>query len=299
MIFLQAIVPLFALVGAGALVGRYRKTDPRPLSDVCLYILIPVLLFSSLVRYPLSGRASAQVVMWFIGLILVSWAGVGLFGRLLGWDRPTRSAVTLSLFSLNSASYGLPVVLFAFGDTALAPASLLVAMNNISGSSFGVYIAAGGRHGTLQALLSIFKLPLIYGVIFGLSFSWLNIEVPERLLDFLLQIGKAGPVTAMVVLGVQFSRLNMRSTWSGPMYGGVITKLILGPLVGVMLALVLGADGIIRDTLYVYGCMPTAISVLLLSMRFDTRPDLVGGIIFGSTILSPLTVVGMLMYLTM
>jgi hypothetical protein len=298
MIFLQAILPLFTLVGTGYLLGRFRKTDPRPLSDVCLYVFIPVLLFASLVRYPLSGSASARIVVWFLSLIVISWIGVTLVGKMLGWDRPSRSAVILSLFSLNSASYGLPVVLFAFGETTLAPASLLVAMNNISGSSVGVYIAAGGKQSPWEAFQSIFKLPLIYGVIFGLGFSWLDVQLPERLLDFLLQIGKAGPIAAMVVLGIQFSRLSLRGTGSGPLYGGIASKLLLGPVFGVMLAILLGAEGVVRDTLFVYACMPTAISVLLLSMRYDTRPDLVGGIIFGSTVLSPLTVLAMLFYLT-
>ena len=297
MIFFQAILPLFGLIGTGYLLGRFRKTDPDPLSDVCIYILIPILLFASFVRNPLSGLVSAQIFVWFFALHFISWAGVSGVSRALGWDGPTRSALTLSLCSINAASYGLPIVLFAFGDAALSPAALLVVCSNINASSLGVYIAAGGRQSTLGALLSVFRLPLIYALILALAVANLKIPLPETFLDTASLVGKAGPQVAMIVLGIQISRLARGGPGSLPLYSGVFAKLLLVPAIGIGLAFLLRTEGIVRDTLLVYACLPTAINALLLSVRFNARPDLVGGIIFGSTLLSPLTITAVLVWI--
>ena len=294
MIFFQAILPLFVLMGMGYLLGRSRGSDPGSLSDVCIYILIPILMFASLVRAPLSGTEFLQLSVWSFGLVLVSWLGVSLVGRLLGWDRPTRSAVILSLSTVNTASYGLPVALFAFGDHALPFAGLLVVLNNITHSSFSVYIAAGGRQSPLASLLSVFRLPLIYAVVLALVLNVLSVQLPDWVLDVALLVGKAGPQLAIIVLGVQLCSLSFRGVAPSHFALGIAARSVAGPALGIGLTLLLGADGVVRDVLLLYSCLPAAISSLLLAAHHGTRPNLVGAIILGSTLISPITITTLL-----
>ena len=134
---------------------RHRVAGRR--RPVCLR---SVFALSALVRYPITGVAAAQVLAWQAG-ILLSTPAIWL-AHALSWDRPTRSAVTLSIPTVNVASYGVPVATFALGDEALSIVMLLFVYGNVFGSSLGVYIAAGGRQRPQQALSSVFKLPLIY-----------------------------------------------------------------------------------------------------------------------------------------
>lgn len=296
MIFFHAILPLFVLMATGYLLGRFRGTSAAPLSDVCLYILIPILIFGSLVQNPMTGGEFARIFAWFFGLVVFYILAVGTVGRLLGWPPATRSAVTLSLASLNAGSYGLPVVLFAFGDEALAPATVLLVCSNINASSLGVYIAAGGGTSPLKALVSIFRLPLIYAVVLALAVNLLGLPIPDRVLSLATLIGKAGPQVALIVLGIQISSMGFRGLRSKGVLGITAAKLLVGPALGIGLALLLGADGLLRNVLFVYACMPTAINFLLLSVRFNARPDFVGGVILGSTLLSPITVTAVLLW---
>ena len=119
MLLLDVIGPIFALVGCGYLLGRRRKIDTEPLADVAIYICLPFLLFSALVRHPITGLAAAQIFGWQAGMYLCSVPTIWLVAHIAGWDQPTRSAVALSLPTINVASYGVPVVLFALGDEAL------------------------------------------------------------------------------------------------------------------------------------------------------------------------------------
>ena len=297
MIFFHAILPLFVLMATGYLLGRYRGTAAGPLSDVCLYILIPILIFASLVQNPMTGAEVARIFAWFFGLVVIYMLAVGVVGRLLGWAPDTGSAVTLSLASLNAGSYGLPVVLFAFGDAALAPATVLLVCSNINASSLGVYIAAGGRSSPLRAAMSIFKLPLVYAVILAFLVNALGVALPTRILSLATLVGKAGPQVALIVLGIQISAMGFGGLKSRGVLGITAAKLLISPVIGIGLAMLLGAEGLLRDVLFVYACLPTAINFLLLSMRFDARPDFVGGVIIGSTLLSPITVTAVLLWI--
>ena len=118
---LDVIGPLFILIGCGYFLGRSRKIDTEPLANVAIYICLPFLLFSTLVRHPVNGLAAAQIFVWQAGMYLCSVPAIWLVTRLAGWDQPTRSAVTLSLPTVNVASYGVPVVLFALGDGVMWP----------------------------------------------------------------------------------------------------------------------------------------------------------------------------------
>ncbi len=298
MFFLVDVIgPLFTLIGCGYILGRRRQIETGALADVAIYICLPFLVFSTLVRYPITGTAAAQVFAWQAGMYLFSLPTIWLVARLAGWDRATRSAITLSLPTVNVASYGVPVVLFALGDEALSIIMLLFIYGNVFTSTLGVYIAAGGRQNPLQAFKSIFKLPLLYTAAVALSINALGIPIPHSVLDTAHLIGKAGPILAIILLGVQVSRIPLKGDNSLALYGGMGAKILLGPLIGIGLTWGLGATGPVRDVLLICSCLPTAINALILTVRFDARPDLLGGILIASTLCSPLGLAAVLYWI--
>jgi len=294
---LEVIGPLFTLIGCGYVLGRRRRVDTDSLADVALYVCVPFLLFSALVRYPITGVAAAQVLAWQAGMYLLSTPAIWLLAHALSWDRPTRSAVTLSIPTVNVASYGVPVVLFTLGDEALSIVMLLFVYGNVFASSLGVYIAAGGRQQPQQALLSVFKLPLIYTAALAIGINTWGIPIPEWVLRTSDLIGKAGPILAIVLLGVQMSRIRIDSEQKAVLGGAILAKISIGPLIGVGLTFLIDAQGTVRDVLLICSCLPTAINALVLTTRFNARPELLGGILIGSTLWSPLNLMIVLYWL--
>ncbi len=298
MVFLlDVIAPLFTLIGCGYALGRRRRVDAESLADVAIYICLPFLLFSALVRHPITGIAAVQVLAWQGGMYACSIPIIWLLARALSWDKATRSAVTLSLPTVNVASYGVPVVLFALGDEALAIAMLLFVYGNVFASSLGVYIAAGGRQRPLQALTSIFKLPLIYTAVLAIALNAQGIAIAESVLNTADLIGKAGPILAIVLLGVQVGRIRVDRGQTAVLGGAIAAKIVLGPLMGIALTWAIGAQGAVREVLLICSCLPTAINALVLTTRFDARPDLLGGILIGSTLWSPISLLAVLHWL--
>ena len=293
----EVIGPLFALIGCGYVLGRRRHVDTESLADVALYVCVPFLLFSALIRHPITGVAAIQVLAWQAGMYLFSMPAIWLLAHILSWDRPTRSAVTLSIPTINVASYGVSVVLFALGDEALSIVMLLIVYSNIFASSLGVYIAAGGRQQPQQALSSVFKLPLIYTAALAIGINAWGLFIPEWVLSTSDLIGKAGPILAIILLGIQVSRIRINGDQKTILGGAILAKITIGPLIGVGLTFLIDAQGAVRDVLLICSCLPTAINALVLTTRFNSRPELLGGILVGSTLWSPINLMAVLYWL--
>ena len=60
-IFLQNILPVFIVVGVGALLSVTVRPDVRSLSRTTFYVLGPCLIFTGLTRTPLSGSELQQI----------------------------------------------------------------------------------------------------------------------------------------------------------------------------------------------------------------------------------------------
>ena len=251
-------------------------------------MLLPLLLFSTLVRSPLEANEAARYIGWFALQIGLNTLAVAVLARLRGWSGPERGALTLALTSFNIASYGVPVILFALDEAALSGAMLLLICSNVASGTFGVYIAAQGRQSPTAALHSVLRLPLVYAAILALACNALDLRPPQHLLETLAWIGRAGPVVALALLGMQLARLDLGGLPYRRLAGGIALKTLWGPAVGVSCAWLLGAEGTVFSTLLVCSFLPTAINTLLLAVRFDARPDLLAAVLLGSTLCSPL-----------
>ncbi|MBT4097518.1 MAG: AEC family transporter [Gemmatimonadetes bacterium] len=293
---LPVILPLLALVAIGWLLGRWRHADPAGVADVVLYLFMPLLMFTSLVKDPVSWGQAGQYLGWYLCYVLIMWAVAVIAGRWLQWTQPLRAALGLVLTGINVGSYGVPIVLSVVGEQVLSGAMLLLVASNAAAGSLGVYLAAGGRLRPAQAAKSIFRLPLVYAVVGAVGVQISGLHIPNAWLEPAYRVGMMGPTLALVVLGLQLSRVD----WSGMgrQIGWVAgAKLAIGSCVGLVLATSLGAQGDDLVALAVMGCLPCTINSVLLSLRFDTRPDFVGGACLLTTLMSPVALLFALSWL--
>src|SRR5207244_9739893 len=97
--------------------------------------------------------------------ILVT-AVMGLIGRVaampLGLNRVELSAFLLVVMFSNGGNYGLPVVLFAFGNEALSIGTVYFVVSAVLTYTIGVFLAATGKRTVWQAMAGLTKIPAIY-----------------------------------------------------------------------------------------------------------------------------------------
>jgi hypothetical protein len=105
-----------------------------------------------------------------------------------------------------------------------------------------------------------------------------------------LRVAGAGAIPVMIiVLGAQMADFDGMGTLRLAI-PAVAMRMGVGPLVGVLVAMLLGLQGLGRSTSIVESSMPTAVFAIVLATEFDLQPAAVTSIVVLSTLLSPVTV---------
>ncbi|MBC7251476.1 MAG: AEC family transporter [Anaerolineae bacterium] len=288
-IFYTNILPIFVVIGAGYTLARTLRLEAKPFSRLAFYVLAPCLTFVSLVQNRINGDELGRIVLFItlntLAVGVITW----LIARALRLNRPVESALLLSTIFVNCGNYGIPLNLFAFGESAQARAIVYLVVLATLSNTVGVYLAARGRASGRQALRNLIKVPLVYAVLLAGVVSISGVTVPEPVFKAIELIGSASVPVMLLILGMQLAQTSIARHLKITGLGTFI-RLIVAPILAFGLAALLGLRGITRQTMIVEASTPTAVTSTILALEFDTRPDLVTSVVFLSTLLSPLTI---------
>lgn len=295
-IFINNLVPVFLIAATGYLLSRWQGVDPRTLSQVSFYIFSPCLVFTLITGSNLAGNEILSVLLFTTLVTLLSGFVVWLLGRLLRLERCTLIAVLLTTMFVNGGNFGLPVILFAFGDQALAYGSLFFVTSALLTYSVGVIIASLGRASVKQAVLNLFRVPALYAMFAGFLFLQTGWQLPLPLARGIDLLSEAAIPAMLVLLGLQLAQAN----WRGnplPLALASGARLVIGPLLALGLNLLFGFQGPAYQANMLQAGMPSAVLNTVLATEYQVEPALVTMIVFTSTLLSPLTLTPLLAFL--
>lgn len=285
----QVLTPIFLTAGAGYLLARKLGVQPQGLSRVAFYIFSPCLLFDKFSKTGLSpadlGRITLFTVLVIAGSGLVAWC----ICAIARYDRPATMAFILCVIAGNTGNYGLPANQFAFGESALEPAVIYFAISTLILSTVGVYLVARGRRPARDALRNIVTVPLVYAGLAGLLVWALDVRVPVPIERATSLAGQAAVPVMLVLLGIQLAGVRLRDDL-GRISLAAGTKLVVAPLLGVLLAQVLGLTGIVRQAVILESAMPTAVMATVLATEYEAAPEFTAGAVLASTLASLVTV---------
>ena len=289
-VLLNSLLPVLLAAGAGYILGNRLHVNPRSFSQVTFYIFSPCLVFTLLTDTKLSGGDIARVVALSAAVSLVVGVVTWCIGRALKMDRLLIMAVLLATVFMNAGNFGLPLTQFAFGDIALAYATLFFVTNMIFSYTVGVVIASLGATSLWKSFLRLFKLPTFYTLVLAIlfnTFGW-KLALP---LDRAVRLLSAASIPCMLVLlGLQVQRSSLKENRAGLVLAGGM-RLLVAPLLALGLGVLLGLKGPAYQAVVLEAGMPTAVLTTVLSTEYDTLPSFVTSAVFFSTLLSPLTLV--------
>jgi predicted permease len=294
--FANNLLPIFLVSGAGFLLGKFLTVDSRSLGRVVFYVFSPLLVFDLMIKSTLNLRQAFTTIAFTASIIAIMGTLAFLLGKLFRLERPYLLAVILTVAFGNTGNYGLPLVKFAFGDDALAVASLFYVTTTILFNTVGVVIASLGHMDLKSALLGLFKLPIIYGVTLALLIKGIGLQLPLPV-SRTIEIAANGAIPVMLILlGLELARIQ----WSHNFRAlglGVLLKLLIAPLVGLALASLFGLQHAARQGSVLEGAMPAAVATTVVATEYKLEPSLVTAIVFLGTVLSPLTLTPLIVYL--
>ena len=277
------IFPVFACAGIGAAYGYRFRINLGVINQINMDVFTPILVFWVLVDKPFDWGTYSTLAL--AGAVVVLGSGLVLLPLVWLFKINAKTFLPPMMFN-NSGNMGLPLMLFAFGETALQAGVVLFLMEMILHFTVGMFIL---DHRTRP--WTLLKMPMIQATILGLLFSTFHIDIPEPIANTIKLMGQVAIPLMLFALGVRLLDINFRD-WKLGVLGA-----FAAPLSGIVCALAfqvvmpLGQEQF--AWLLLFAALPPAVLNVLVSERYQQEPEKVASIVLmgnlGSLIAIPLT----------
>ncbi len=284
-IFIGTLLPVFALVGLGAMVAKPLELQARTLSRAAYYLFIPAFVFQTLSSAKIDITVAARVTLYTTAVHL----GVAVLGFLVATllKRPPATIAAYVLIAIfgNTGNMGLPIVKFDMGAAALPIA--VVYFLAILTISFIVGVAAANWHKgiSLNALFSVLKTPALIALIPAIVVNLLGFDLPTPIARGGQLLADAMIPVMLVGLGVQLANTGMPKFTSDVWIASSI-RLIGAATLAFALAPVFGVTGLERAVGIIQATMPTAVLASIIALENDLEPNFVMACVMLSTLLA-------------
>lgn len=291
-VFGQVMLPVLLIFLAGFVFQKIMNLEIKPLSTLAIYLLLPFLVFKTF--YEAKLDKNFLNVAWTSMLIMI---GLLIFGMIIGqiftFGRRKLCGFLLATAFPNSGNYGVPIIIFAFGQRSVAYAMAVMVFHNILMGVVGVYIAASanqsGRAGFKSAGMSILKQPMNYVILPAILLNLYQIKVPANLMKSVSMVGNITIPLIMLILGMQLAGVSIKNVSLSDMGLAIVMRLIMSPLLAYVFCLMFGLSHIITAVIVIMAAMPSAANTTMYAIQYDAQPDFVATSTLISTLCSVVT----------
>ena len=182
----------------------------------------------------------------------------------------------------NTGNMGLPLILFAFGETGFYVGILYMVSTTILHYTVGIMILNYDK-----SPLEIFKLPLVYSAVAGVVLSVSEVEIPTALFRAVDLLGEASIPTMIFALGYKLSEVRLTHVGRSFLIGGM--RILVGVMLGIFVVWIFKLDGVAAKVVILQSAMPPAIFNFVLAEKYNQDSKTVASIILAGTILSIIT----------
>ena len=296
-ILVADVVPIFVIAGIGFLLERRLSGSVKFLSSVSFYALSPCLVFTQLSGSSMSATDAGRMAAFCLLLTSIMGITAKIVASRLHLGARTQTSFLLSVMFSNSGNFALPVILFAFGREGLSHAAIYFVTSAVMIYTAGIFIAVHDGNGFERAFSGMLRVPSLYALAIAFIFLLTGTGVPLSISRPIGMLSDAAIPMMILVLGMQLRRATLPERPSA-VITAVALSLLVAPLVGIILSGLLGMTGVARNVAIVVSAMPAAVITTVLAMEFDLDSAFVTSVVFLSTLLSPVTLVLLIAYLT-
>lgn len=306
------VLPLFLLMGVGAVVRRHRVLNEqadKSLLDLCVHLLLPCLILDHVMANEAlrqSGNLLWSPALGYIcmagGIAVAEWAA-----RLWGFEQ--RAQARTFAFVAGIFNYGyIPVPLMAvlYGASALGVLFLF----NL-GAEAALWTAGFARfqgHSFFRDWRRVLTSPvraILLGVTINLCTAWMGVRLDDVTLDaaawgwpvkVILStvhfIGLCSIPLALILIGATMADFwhEFRETHGvGVMGLAIAVRNVICPLGLVLLAWILPISRELKETLVVQAAMPAGVFTLVLARHYGGNVGVALQVIFATSAASIIT----------
>ncbi len=263
------VFPIYAIVAVGYGYGRWKKPDMAFANQLNMDIFVPALVFAALASKSFDIAQNLPLLLGATVVVL----GTGL----LAWPVARMMGVAGNTFVppmmfKNSGNMGLPLMVLAFGESALPAAVVLFFAENFLHYSLGTWLLDHRAK-----LSNLWRVPVIAAALAGLAVSVLHFPLWQPLWLGVKMLGDVSIPLLLFSLGVRLT--DSRHADLRISLVGAITSPVAGVLVALLMNLVLGLTGRDAAMLILFGALPPAVLNYIFAERYHQEPERVASIV--------------------
>jgi len=288
---LRTVVPILLLIGTGLLsrkLGILKSGDERILSAYVYYFALPSLFFVNMTETNFTAETLRFMLAGIIPILAVLTIYV-LLRVIFKLQKDTLYLLVLSTIFGSLAFFGIPFITFAFPATGeplatLAAASISIVSVTASITTLELYRLQHSNVLTGLKLVAkrLSKNPLILSIFCGILFSLIRIEIPAPISQPLHMLGRTTSTVAIFMLGVFL--YGRKYTNIGEALKLSMLRIVFLPLVAFLTTTLFNLSALERSTLILMHCMPVAISLIILSERYNFQKETIASLILISSL---------------
>ena len=271
------VAPLFICAGLGFLwAKRDWPFDTAMVTPLAMNIAVPCLAFASISTLKVDatafGELALAIIVAFAGFMVIGTAVLKVSGLSVRTYLP-------SLSFPNVGNMGLPICLFAFGDTGVALGMAWYVIASLGHFTIGVWLVSGSPSPAF-----LFKTPIVYALIIAFAFMLTGTVPPKWALNTTQLLGNLGIPLMLLTLGVSLARLRVVGLGRGIALS--VLRLLMGLAVGLAVAALFGLEGVARGVLILDCAMPVAVFNYIMAERYGRGSSEVASMVVISTAIS-------------
>ena len=291
-VLIGTAVPILLLMCTGFLsrkAGILKSGDERVLSAYVYYFALPALFIVDMAETIFVAETLTFIFAGIIPIFVVV-AIFFLFYTVFRFSRNTFYLLTLSTIFGNTAFFGIPFVTFAFPLeqterlATLAAATIGIAAIAVSIALLEFYRLgeSPNREGLKQVAKGLAKNPLIISIVVGILISVVGVEIPSPVSTFLHMAGGTTSAVAVFMLGAFLYGKKYANLTTA--FGLSLLRIVFLPALALASLALFRLPSMDQSVLVLMHAMPVAVSLSVLSERYDFNRETVASLTLISSV---------------
>lgn len=303
---LNATIPVFLIIllgwylqHAGLLNAAFNKTANQYVFKVAL----PVSLFMSIVKMDFYADFDLAFCLFCFGVTSAMFLGVWGLTWALMKDRSQVGAFAQASVRSSAAILGVALATNIYGNAGMVPMMIIAAV-----PFFNVYAVliltfspqvddegrllppdpAGGSM-VRKALVGVATNPIIIGILLGLPFALLRIQLPTILASALTTVGNTATPIGLLVVGAGFSGAEALRKWKPAALASAV-KLFLLPALFLPMAALLGFRESQMVAILIMVGSPTTVACYVMAKSMHGDGTLTSNVVVLTTLFSSVSI---------
>lgn len=291
LIFNQLLKMLFIMVLAyGCYKAKWvNQEGNRTLSNLLLMVINPFLIIT-VYQTDYNATLVKGLLISFFAALVSQMIGILISQVLIRkTGNPEYSIERFAAVYANCGFMGIPLINSILGSEGVFYLTAYITIFNILTWTHGLVLIKGKLQ--LQTLRQGLLSPMILATVLAASLFFLQIRIPETLLDSIQYVADMNTPVSMFIAGISVAQANLKKIFTNfRIYLVGFAKLLAMPLVTLLFLYVANIPTNVAYTILIAAACPTATTTTMMAIRYNKNYTYSSEIFAVTTVLSIVTI---------